>query len=66
MCLFVNPVTAWLHFHSLTHHGEPVALCIHTSITAGVGTLMLRCHHPARAMQSIPNEDELNRKSIDL
>jgi len=48
------------------HHTEPTGLCIHTSITASVKTLMVCCHWPPRATPSIPDEDGVNKKSISL
>lgn len=59
-------VEATLFDVSLIQHGEPAGVCIHTSITVSVKTLMVRCHWPRRATPSIPDEDEVNRKSIGL
>lgn len=59
-------VQATLLAVSFIQHSEPAGLCVRTSITASAKTLMVCCHWPQRAMPSIPDEDEVNRKSIGL
>lgn len=63
-CLWIyNPHSLTMH---LIQHTEPAGLCIHTSITASVKTLILHCHRTPKAMPPVPDEDEVNRKSICL